>query len=158
MKNDIKRLIEENKNLKENKAQIKDKIDNKENPLDFVYVEDICQNYESFGTLYDFEVFIGKKDKREYIAYSTKPINGKFYSIHIMRILDNENIKTLNIQEKITVIKYYLTDNKKEYLLSCDKSNNIIIWEIQNNYNIKYSIKLSHEGNKNYINDVFFTI
>ena len=71
-----------------------------------------------------------------------------------MRLLDNENIKTLIIQEIITVIKYYLTDNKKEYLLSCDKSNSIIIWEIQNNYNIKYSIKLSHEGNKNYINDV----
>ena len=154
MKNDIKRLNEENKNLKENKVQIKDDIDKKENPLDFVYVEDICQNYESFGTLYDFEVFIGLTDKKEYIAYCTKQEKGKFYAIHIMRLLDNENIKTLIIQEIITVIKYYLTDNKKEYLLSCDKSNNIIIWEIQNNYNIKYSIKLSHEGNKNYINDV----
>ena len=154
MKNDIKRLNEENKNLKENKVQIKDDIDKKENPLDFVYVEDICQNYESFGTLYDFEVFIGLTDKKEYIAYCTKQEKGKFYAIHIMRLLDNENIKTLIIQEIITVIKYYLTDNKKEYLLSCDKSNSIIIWEIQNNYNIKYSIKLSHEGNKNYINDV----
>ena len=154
MKNDIKRLNEENKNLKENKVQIKDDIDKKENPLDFVYVEDICQNYESFGTLYDFEVFIGLTDKKEYIAYCTKQEKGKFYAIHIMRLLDNENIKTLIIQEIITVIKYYLTDNKKEYLLSCDKSNSIIIWEIQNNYNIKYSIKLSHEGNKNYINDI----
>ena len=42
----------------------------------------------------------------------------------------------------VEIIKYYTKENKEEYLLSCDNKKLVIVWDIQNDYNIKYSIQM----------------
>ena len=34
----------------------------------------------------------------------------------------------------------------EDYILSCDKNKLVIIWDIQNNYNIKYKIQANYSG------------
>ena len=98
------------------------------------------------GKLYNFEVFTRLTDNIEYLVYSNhvsvKNDKKEYYNLQIMRILDNKIIKTLvGHNNKTTVIRYFSKDNKEEYILSCDISNLIIIWDIQYNYDIKYAIK-----------------
>ena len=71
-----------------------------------------------------------------------------------MRIYDKKIIKTLKGHENRTrVIRYYHNKNNKindeEYILSCDSTRLIIIWDINNNFGQKYSIK------ENYENDIY---
>ena len=81
-----------------------------------------------------------------------------------MRINDKTIIISLKGHNNLTtVIRYYIKDNKEEYILSCDYNKLLIIWDIQNNYNKKYNIKIKYSGsiydalllfnifNKNYI-------
>ena len=81
-----------------------------------------------------------------------------------MRIKDKTIIISLKgHNNKTSVIRYYIKDNKEEYILSCDENKLIIIWDIQNNYNKKYIIQIKyyvyiqealllyHIFNKNYI-------
>ena len=59
-----------------------------------------------------------------------------------MRIIDKTIIISLKGHNNITtVIRYYIKDNKEEYILSCDRNKLIIVWDIQNNYNKKYNIQ-----------------
>ena len=44
------------------------------------------------------------------------------------------------------VIRYFVKDNKEEYLLSCDTNKLVIIWDIQNYYNKKYTIQTKYSG------------
>ena len=84
-----------------------------------------------------FEVFIGLKDHIEYIAFYESSC------IKIM-VIKNKLIKySLNKHKGgVEIIKYYTKENKEEYLLSCDNKKLVIIWDIQNDYNIKYSIQM----------------
>ena len=84
-----------------------------------------------------FEVFTGLKDHIEYIAFCESSC------IKIM-IIKNKLIKySLNKYKRdVEIIKYYTKENKEEYLLSCDNTKLVIVWDIQNDYNIKYSIEL----------------
>ena len=64
-----------------------------------------------------------------------------------MRINDKIIINSLKgHNNKTTVIRYYINDNKEEYILSCDRNKLVIIWDIQNNYNKKYKIKIKYSG------------
>ena len=64
-----------------------------------------------------------------------------------MRIIDKTIITSLEGHSSpIPVIKYYTKNNNEEYLLSCDESKLVIIWDIQNNYNQKYIIKSDYSG------------
>ena len=65
-----------------------------------------------------------------------------------MRIKDKTIINSLKgHNNKTTVIRYYIKDNKEEYILSCDENKLIIKWDIQNNYNKKYNIQGEYSGN-----------
>ena len=81
-----------------------------------------------------------------------------------MRINDKTIINSLKgHNNRTTFIRYYINDNKEEYILSCDKNKLLIIWDIQNNYNKKYNIEIKYSEyifdalllfnifNKNYI-------
>ena len=105
-----------------------------------------------------FDDFVGLIDKKEYLAYNIKN------SLEIITIKDKKKIISLKKhQDDIKVIRYYKNDNNKEdYILSCEK-NVLIVWDIQNNYNIKKEIKIENNAyimdallllnisNKNYI-------
>ena len=62
-----------------------------------------------------------------------------------MRIIDKTIITSLQGHSSpIPVIKYYTKNNNEEYLLSCDESKLVIIWDIQNYYNKKYTIQTNY--------------
>ena len=85
-----------------------------------------------------FEAFIGLKDYIEYIVYCEGSSDLK------VMIIKNKTIKysLKKHRAKVNSIRYFIKDSKEEYLLSCDLNKLIIIWDIQNDYNIKYSIKM----------------
>ena len=92
---------------------------------------------EFCGKLRNIEVFIGLKDKKEYMIFN-KRVN---HNLEIMRIQDKKIIHSLiGHKSETTVIRYYLKNNYKDYILSCDRDRLTIIWDIQNNFDKKYSI------------------
>ena len=109
-------------------------------PENLVFKDIIIDNHSSGSDLCNFEVFIGLKDKIEYIIYN----NYSNYNIEIMRIRDKKIIRSLKgHNDRTKVIRYYMKDNKEECILTCDYKNIVIIWDIQNNFNIKYNIEYS---------------
>ena len=141
--------------------EVNDEINKSEsfeaNPENLKFKDYIINNIEQ-GNLC-FDVFIGLKDKVEYLVYNNKNNN----NIEIMRINDKNIIKSLGGHKSpIKLIKYFKNNNNNEdYILSCDEMCIIFIWDIQNNYIIKNEIKedkayifdilLFNIFNKNYI-------
>ena len=92
---------------------------------------------EYCGKLRNFDVFIGLKDKIEYLIFNTRAS----YNLEIMRIYDKKIINSLKGHKcETTVIRYYLKKYNEDYILSSDRDKLTIIWDIQNNFNKKYSI------------------
>ena len=125
-----------------------DKIENKENfeknPENLNLIEELTDNAINRGVLFNFDVFIGLNDKIEYLIYNNK----NNFNLDIMRIKDKTIITTLKGHgTNVIVIRYYLKDNKEEYLLTCDKNKLVIIWDIQNFYNKKYTIQTKYSDN-----------
>ena len=115
------------------------------NPEKLKYEKIITDNHSYGGCLYNFDVFRGLKDNIEYIIYINNEIYN--YNIEIMRIEDNVKIKSLKgHKNRITVIRYFIKDNKEEYILTCDLNRLLIIWDINNDYNKKYSIEVDYHG------------
>ncbi len=60
----------------------------------------------------------------------------------IFTLFDNKKIQSLQGHKNhIFTIRYFINKshyNFNEYLISGDKNNIVIIWDITNNYNIKY--------------------
>ena len=159
----IKKELMKIKHLENENIQLQNKIDIIPfigDPTNLHYKEEITNNIKGWGLLNNFEVYIGLKDNIEYMAYNNK-IN---YNLDIMRINDRALINSLKGHKTGTnVIRYYIKDNKEEYIISCDKNNLVIVWDIQNNYNNQYNIQIKDFGtiwdslllfnifNKNYI-------
>ena len=154
--NRIKNLEDKNKileeEIKKNKEYLSEiykeknkKVFNnfKENPKNLKFKFEITKKRADSGTLDNIELFIGLKDRKEYIIYNPENTS----DLCIMRIYDQKTVTELKGHEKkISVIRYYLKD-MKDYILSCDKNNLVIIWDIQNNYIIKYKIQSNYSGN-----------
>ena len=80
----------------------------------------------------------------EYLVYNNK----NNYNLDIMTLKDKAIIKSLKGHDaNVNVIRYFTKDNKEEFLLSCDENKISIIWDIQNDYNKKYTIKEKYFGN-----------
>ena len=97
-----------------------------------------------------FEVFICYKDNKEYII--SPNINN--YNLDIFNLLDNKKILSLQGHKNdITTIRYFINNNNynniNEYLISGDYNYIVIIWDITNNYKIKYQIDTKYK------NDIF---
>ena len=62
-------------------------------------------------------------------------------------ILDNKELISLKGHKcDIRTIRYFINDkNFNEYLISADDDRIVIIWDITNNYNIKYKINTNYE-------------
>lgn len=115
----------------------------KENPQNLKFVETLTENNN-----YDapFDVYKSLSDKEEYYLIFGNKTN---YNLEIMKINDKTSIRSLRgHKEKLYVIKYYSKDNKEEYILSCD-SKFAIIWDIQNNFNRKYTIQNQYKSDIN---------
>ena len=93
-----------------------------------------------------FEVYISYKDNKEYL------VSKKNYDLDIFSLLDNKKIISLSgHQNKATTIRYFINNkDMNEYLISGDLDKIVIIWDISNNYRIKYKINTNYLD-RNYI-------
>ena len=142
LKDKIVKLEDEINKHKENEDKIIKDIYNlkykdfKENPSKLKLKKELANNRNNSGHLCNIDIFIGLKDNIEYLIYSCN------YLLKIMRISDNAIIKSLGGHSAATtVIRYYMKNNNEDYILSCDKNNKVIIWDIQNDYSQKYIIE-----------------
>ena len=113
----------------------------KVNPcLKYKEIYNIINNGERFNEI--FEVFKSIKDEKEYLLspdYKTNKIN-------VISLNDNKIIKSLETHEShITSIRYFVNiQNNKEFFVSTDQSNIVIIWDISNDYKIKSKIETNY--------------
>ena len=151
------KYIQEKKNKKKQKEELNQKIkeenDNfikqninvefKEKPQNLKLRETLTSNASSCDQQSKFAVYIGIQDHIEYLVYNNKNNN----NLDIMRIKDKTIINSLKGHNANTiVIRYYLKNNKEEYILSSDKNKLVIIWDIQNFYSKKYTIQAQYSG------------
>ena len=120
-----------------------------DDPCDLKFCKELVSDRINSGLLYNIAVYVGLEDNLGYLVYQN--LN---YNLIIMRIYDQTVIKTLKgHKNEIRVIRYYHNKNNKikdeEYILSCDSDKLIIIWDINNNFNQKYSIKENFKGDIN---------
>ena len=90
-----------------------------------------------------FEVFKSNKDDKEYLIYP----NYKTNKINIISLNENKIIQSLEAHEShITSIRYFINErNKKEYLVSTEQTNIVIIWDISNDYKIISKIQTDYK-------------
>ena len=65
----------------------------------------------------------------------------------IFTLLDNKKIKSLNgHKNNILTVRYFINNKDyNEYLISADNNKTVILWDITNNYNIKYQINTKYD-------------
>jgi len=119
----------------------------KKEPQNLKFKFDITNTNTECGWNDMFEVFISYKDNKEYIISP----NSNNYNLNIFNLLDNKKILSLKgHKNKIRTIRYFINKNNyniNEYLISGDDNKIVIIWDITNNYNIKYQIDTKYGGN-----------
>ena len=109
------------------------------------YKLDITKSNSYYGWNDIFEVFISYKDNKEYLISP----NFNNYNLDIFTILDNKQILSLKGHKNlIRTIRYFFNiKNNNEFLISADDNYIVIIWDISNNYNIKYQINTKYKNN-----------
>ena len=139
--------INNNNNYKmDNNNEYNNKINYKyeEDSNNLKFILDITKTNDGYGCNDIFEVFISYKDNKEYIILK----NIKNYNLDIFALLDNKKIKSLNGHKNhIETVRYFINNKDyNEYLISADDNKIVIIWDITNNYNIKYQIKTQYDN------------
>ena len=118
----------------------------KKEPQNLKYKLDITNNNCKSGWNDIFEIFISYKDNKEYLISPNK----NNFNLEIFTLLDNKIILSFEAHKnKIFTIRYFINKNSSsEYLISGDDNKIVIIWDITNNYNIKYQIdtKYGHDN------------
>ena len=107
-------------------------------PKNLKYKSDLISSNSDSGYNDIFEIYISYKDNQEYIVSP----NYKNFNLNIFNLRNNQKILSLEKHENsIRTIRYFINNkNKNEYLISADRDYKVIIWDITNNYNIKYII------------------
>ena len=137
-------VIEEN-NINEKYDSYNEKVNYKfqKNPKYLKYKLDVTYTNTNWGANDIFEVFLSCKDNKEYII-SPNYINNNLdiYSLKKIKLITSLE----GHKNRITVIRYFINkkNNKEEYLASADYNKIIIIWDIIQNYKIKYKINTQY--------------
>ena len=107
------------------------------------YKLDITKTNTSYGWNDIFEIFISYKDNKEYLISPNK----NTFNLDIFTLLNNQIILSLKgHKNNIRTIRYFINNkNYNEYLISGDDNRIVIIWDITNNYNIKYQIDTQYK-------------
>ena len=164
MEKKINLLTEENNKMKDNFEKYKNYIEEKlndlknrdmsyftetnkenfiQNPNKLKYNEILATNHSNAGKLSNFLVFNGIKDNIPYLIYN----NETNFNLEVMRLNDNTIVNSLKKHaNKVTVINHYKKSSNIDYLLSCDLNKLAVIWDIQNNFNIKATIQEQYSG------------
>ena len=107
-------------------------------PKNLKFIQNITDTNTNVGWNDMFEVFISYKDNKEYLISP----NSNNYELDIFSLVNQQKIKSVpGHKNKIRTIRYFINDkNKNEYLISADCDKIVILWDITNDYKIKYSI------------------
>ena len=123
----------------------KDGLENfTEEPFTLKYDYYLTTNISSSeDELNNFDVFIGVEDHIYYLIYNNLRNN----HIEIINIFNKNIIKSLpGHHTRTSVIKYYLNHDKGEYILSCDINSKAIIWDVANDFEVKYILRMADTG------------
>jgi hypothetical protein len=166
-------LLENNNNLNDNNNKINNglikynkgkkiflktyKITNKNfngNPNQLKYHSCIVKNLSAKGVNDIFEVFLSNKDNQQYLISK----NGKTHNLDVYALKDNKIVTSLKgHNNSVTMVRYFLKyKDKMEYLISADMDKNVIVWDINNNYNILHTINTNYIDNNIYSCYLFF--
>ena len=109
-----------------------------ESPFDLFYDKKIISDRRNSGLLYNIAVY--SKNEIGYIVYQNME-----YNLIVMRLNNSNIISTLKGHKTgVGVIRYYKNNNGafnlEEYILSSDNKI-LIIWDVNDNFNMKYSIQ-----------------
>ena len=114
------------------------KYEFKKDPKNLKYKFDLITSNTDLGCNDKFEIYISYRDNQEYLVSP----NSKTFNLDIFTLRNNQKILSLQKHKNIiSSIRYFINDkNKNEYLISADCDKIVILWDITNNYNIKYLI------------------
>ena len=114
----------------------------KKNPQNLKFKQDIVTTNTKGGLNDIFEVYISIKDNNQYLVSPNK----NNYNLDIISLIDNKlQFSLKSHQKKVTNIRYNLNSyNNNEYLISADEARIVIIWDITNNYSLKYTIDTNY--------------
>ena len=139
----MKKEEEKNKENKKLEIKYKEQINHifKESPEKLKNKFDIL-NTNNIYFIDEFALYISIKDKKEYLASGNK----NNYNIDIYDIKNNIFYISLKAHKNGTPTVRYFLDNKKnkEYLLSADFLKTVIVWDINNDYNIYIKININN--------------
>ena len=146
IKKGIEIIYQENKTLhsKINESEkfmpkLEENFEIVKNPKDLKYKEILTNNHSSAGYVL---AYIGL-DNIEYLIFN----NRYNFNLDVMVIKTKQIITSLSGHKAgVPVIKYFLKNNKEEYLLSADENRLVIIWDIQKNYDKKYELQMNYSG------------
>lgn len=126
------------------------------NPNNLKYKYTIVKDLSAKGVNDIFEVFISNLDNKGYLVSK----NAKSHLLDIILLKDNIIITSLKGHTNtITMVRYFFNNKaKNEYLISADIDNNVIVWDINNNYNILHLIKPEYNENNIYSCYIYFDI
>ena len=114
----------------------------------------VLQKMDScFGINDIFDTYFDQNIKEFLLIFPSKN-----FSIKIVRLKDNQLIKTLEGHTgKITLIrKFHNNINKKEYLISSGKNSEVKVWDLSDNYSLLFSLKIDYSINTNIYSCILF--
>ena len=142
----IKELIEKNIKYESNNNEYRNKINYKfkKEPQNLKYKLDITNSNTNCGWNDIFGIYISYNDNKEYLVSPNK----KTFNLDVFTLLNNKLILSLKGHKNdISTIRYFINENSyNEYFISGDKNKIVIIWDITNNYEIKYQIDTKYKG------------
>ena len=114
-------------------------------PQNLTFKFNINNTNASYGWNDVFEVYTSCRDNREYLVSP----NNDNYRLDIISLLDNKLVYSLKGHSNhIRTIRYFINNNNhNEYLISADNDIIVIVWEITNNFNLKYKISKKYGDN-----------
>ena len=119
-------------------------FDFKLNPV-LKYQETIFNNNYGSGCNSLFDVYINYLDSKSYLITS----NFNNCVINIILLEKNNIIATLKGHKiEILSVRYFMNEiTKEEYIISSDKDNTIIVWNVHNNFNIEFNCNIDYSQN-----------
>lgn len=116
----------------------------------FIYKETISNEADCLSNCDTFDYYKEKNNDIILVIPTINPINfdNKDFYINLINLNNNNEIikKLQGHKERITTLKILINPKtKKEYLISADKGENIIVWDIQDNFKKIFQRKFEYE-------------
>ena len=119
-----------------------------ESTPNFRFKSTAVENCESLGGSCNFEIL--QKDQKTYLISPLfeQGITTNVFFIRVISIEDNIVIKKLEgHDDRILNVRYFYNEiTQKDYLVSADKKNKVIVWDINDDYKLLKKLEFKFEG------------